>query len=300
MKLEYKILWLDDKINEFIEDGFIEEVEQHLYDSNFIPNIVTVSKTKDFFDNLDFSYDLILTDYHLNNDENGEKVIKQLRANSVMTEILFYTAKADLTDAKKIDRVSFLETGRKVGNEHIENVVEKAIDLIDLTIKKFQHIVTMRGMIMHETSVLDELAFDIITDYLTKTDNADIKDSIFDEIISFYERKFNDVTKFKKNERIDKVIKDPLLFSFSQRANTLSSIINQNGFDNFIDNFKDSVIKVRNQFAHAVLEIDAEGNEFFRNKSENIIFDDGLCKKIRENIIEHKNNLDKLKEQLEK
>lgn len=300
MKLEYKILWLDDKIEEFKELEVIEEVETHLKENGFIPNIIAVDNSKDFFTNLNDSYDLILTDFHMN-DMNGDEVVQTIRSNkySVMTEILFYTAKADLKDAQKISRVSFLETNSTT-DAHIEKVISRTIELIDLTIKKFQQIVTMRGMIMHETSVLDELAFDIITDYLTKTDNADIKDSIFDEIISFYERKFNDVTKFKKNKRIDKVINDPLLFSFSQRANTLSSIINQNGFDNFIDDFKDSVIKVRNQFAHAVLEIDAEGNEFFRNKSENIIFDDDLCKRIRENIIEHKNNLDKLKEQLGK
>jgi len=48
MKLEYKILWLDDKIKDFIEDGFIEEVEQHLINNNFIPTITPVSKTSDF------------------------------------------------------------------------------------------------------------------------------------------------------------------------------------------------------------------------------------------------------------
>jgi CheY-like chemotaxis protein len=298
MKLEYKILWLDDKIEEFKELEVIEEVETHLKENGFIPNIITVDNSTDFFSNLNDSYDLILTDFHMN-DMNGDEVVQTIRSNkySVMTEILFYTAKADLKDAQKISRVSFLETNSTT-DAHIEKVISRTIELIDLTIKKFQHIVTMRGMIMHETSSLDELSFDIITEYLEKTDNAEIKSSIFDEIISFYERKFKDITKFKKNGRIDKVINDPLLFSFSQRANTLSAIINQNDLDNFIDDFKTSVIKVRNQFAHAVLEQDEFGNDIFRNKSENIIFNDELCKKIRENIIEHKNNLDDLKRQL--
>lgn len=298
MKLEYKILWLDDKIEEFKELEVIEEIEEHLKDNGFIPKIITVDNSKDFFNHLDDSYDLILTDFNMN-DMNGDEVVKTIRSNkhSIMTEILFYTAKANLEDTQKISRVSFLETDSTT-DAHIEKVISRTIELIDLTIKKFQHIVTMRGMIMHETSSLDELSFDIITEYLEKTDNSEIKSSIFDEIIAFYERKFKAITKFKKNGRIDKVINDPLLFSFSQRANTLSAIINQNGLDNFIEDFKNSVIKIRNQFAHAVLEQDEYGNEIFRNKSEDIIFNDEFCKKIRENIIKHKNNLEILKGQL--
>ena len=298
MKLEYKILWLDDYIQDFIDLEAIEEIEKHLSNNGFIPNVKTVKKSSDFFTLLDDSFDLILTDFHMN-DMNGDEVVEKIRSSqySIMTEILFYTAKADLKDTQKISRVSFLETNAST-DEHIEKVISRTIELIDLTIKKFQHIVTMRGMIMHETSSLDEMSFEIITDYLTKTDNADIKESIFDEIISFYERKFNEVSKYKKNERIDKVINDPLLFSFSQRANTLSAIIEQNELSNFIEDFKNSVIKIRNQFAHSVLEKDASGKEYFRNKSEEIIFDETLCKKIREDIIKHKINLDEIKEKL--
>ncbi len=192
MKLEYKILWLDDYIQDFIDLEAIEEIEKHLSNNGFIPNVKTVKKSSDFFTLLDDSFDLILTDFHMN-DMNGDEVVEQIRSSqySIMTEILFYTAKADLKDTQKISRVSFLETNAST-DEHIEKVISRTIELIDLTIKKFQHIVTMRGMIMHETSSLDEMSFEIITDYLTKTDNADIKESIFDEIISFYERKFNE------------------------------------------------------------------------------------------------------------
>ena len=298
MKLEYKIIWLDDYIQDFIDLEAIEEIERHLIANGFIPNVKTVKKSSDFFALLDDSFDLILTDFHMN-DMNGDEVVEQIRSSkySIMTEILFYTAKADLKDTQKISRVSFLETKAST-SEHIEKVISRTIDLIDLTIKKFQHIVTMRGMIMHETSSLDELSFEIINDYLTKTDDSDIKESIFNEIISFYEKKFNEVSKYKKNERIDKIMSNPLLFSFSQRANTLSAIIEKNELTNFIDDFKNSVIKIRNQFAHSVLERNDDGKEYFRNKSEEIIFDETLCKKIREDIIKHKVNLDKAKEEL--
>ena len=65
-----------------------------------------------------------------------------------------------------------------------------------------------------------------------------------------------------------------------------------------MEDFKKEVIRVRNQFAHSVLDTDENGREFFRNKSEGITFDSEFCKKIRKDINKHKKNLDLLIDQL--
>lgn len=297
MKLEYKILWLDDKIKDFIEDGFIEEVEQHLINNNFIPTIIPVSKTSAFFNELDSSFDLILTDYHLNNDENGEKVIKELRKNSVMTEVLFYTAKADLKDAKKIDRISFLETGRKVGTEHIENVIEKTIDLIDLTIKKFQHIVSMRGMIMQETSSLDVEMELLLRKMIQKSDKSD---ELINTIIQKYTKGNED---FNKNIK-GLTIKDFETISFkigaSHRWRALKRNLPKGEIKTILNDYDSEIISIRNKFAHAILKTDKEGRDYFENKKEGIEFNNDFCNQIRKNIIKHKDNLDSLNDLLEK
>ena len=111
-----------------------------------------------------------------------------------------------------------------LGDDHYEKIFRKAKELIELTVRKFQNIVAMRGMIMHETSILDEFCFEIISDYLTKTDCKKVKESIFDELISFYKRKFEEVSKYKKNGRI-KGAQRPITFSFSQKANTLNRLL---------------------------------------------------------------------------
>lgn len=297
MKLNYKILWLDDKIQDFIDDEVIEEIENHLIEQNFVPQIDTVKNSTEFFEKLDGSYDLILTDYHMN-DINGDKVIEKLRGEeySVMTEVLFYTAKADLKDTQKISRISFLETNSLSGS-HIDNVIDKTIKLIDLTIKKFQHIVAMRGMIMHETSSLDAQTFEMADNYLRSNDD-EVRITLFDELISFFESKLKSSSKNKKNNNVNNILRDPLLLSSAQRANVLSSIIKIKGYENFISDFKTEIINVRNQFAHAVLEKDDDGNNVFRNKKEDIVFNEEYSKEIRKNIIKHKNNLDSLEEKL--
>lgn len=300
MKLEYKILWLDDYIQDFIDLEAIEEIEKHLTDNGFIPTVKTVKKSSEFFALLDDSYDLILTDFHMN-DMNGDEVVEQIRSSkySVMTEILFYTAKADLKDTQKISRVSFLETNAST-DEHIEKVISRTIELIDLTIKKFQHIVTMRGMIMHETSTLDLEMLEIIKKALTNEDInfKELSVIIYDQLIELFTQKSKFVQECKQKMNFNQLTKDNFVYSAKYKILTLSKILEDLKMDDFSSDYDNEVNTIRNKFAHAVLEKDGNGREFFKHKEDGIDFNEELCKKIREDIIKHKSNLDGIKEKL--
>jgi len=295
MKLEYKVLWLDDKIEEFTEDGYIDRLKEHLEEKGFNATVVPVAKADEFFSKLDDSFDFILTDYHMS-EKTGDKIVQEIREKSIFTEILFYTARADLKNIDKAARITFLQTN-KTKKSHQEKVIEKAISLIDLTIKKFQHIVAMRGMIIQEVSGLEAQMKEIVLNYLQS--NSDKKqtviDRIFNDITKLYREKLETLEKFKKKNAIDKIINDPLLFSSSQRANAIEEIIKLIGFENFISSFKKEIITVRNNFAHAVLMKDKKtGKEYFKGKKSEIYFDEEKCIDIRKNINKHKKNLDKL------
>lgn len=294
MKIEYKILWLDDNISNFIDDEFIKDIESHLMENGFVPIIITSDNPADFFHKLDTDkeYDLILTDYHMS-EMNGDKVVEKIRSNeySIMTEILFYTAQAKLQDTDRISRVSFLETSKKTGRNHADVVIEEAKKLIDLTIKKFQHIVTMRGMIMHETSSLDERMHNIITEYIANNAlDDDFKQSIVKPIRDFHKEKFD---KYNKHvaKNINKIISDPIMFSASHRASALAKIFELKGINNFIEEYKEEVISIRNKFAHAKLMTGPNGENYFQNRAEDLVFDSNLCKKIRSDIIKHEINI---------
>jgi len=294
MKINYKILWLDDEINAFIDDEFVEKIQKHLEEKGFLPDIQTVSKVSDFFEKLDNSFDFILTDYNMS-EMNGAQVIADIRAKSIFTEILFYTAQAQWEEIGKLDRISFLQTTKILGGSHHEKVVDKAINIIDLTIKKFQHIVAMRGMIMHEVSSLDAQMLDIVSNYIdVKGDDAQsVKDKVFDDLIAFHKEKLKKSEKYKNNKTFDKIIKDPLLFSSSQRASAIDEIITKIGCKNFIADFKKEIIKVRNDFAHAVLITDEKtGREYFKDKNDGTDFNEEKCIDVRKNILKHKENLD--------
>ncbi|RLA79474.1 MAG: response regulator [Epsilonproteobacteria bacterium] len=301
MKLNYKILWLDDQIKTFIDDRHILKIEKHLSDEGFNPEIYPVKTKEEFFDKLDNSYDLILTDYHMKG-MNGAEIVKEVRKN-IFTEILFYTAQGDLKDISKLDRISFLQTKRI----HHKEVVKKAIDLINLTIEKFHDIVVMRGMIMNETSDLDNQKIALIKKFIDKN-TPELIDGLKLEILSELDEKFS--SKLRKVQGEWKVkpngftnlIKDNFVFSASYKIKTLGWILNQLSENNFSNEYNSEIINIRNLFAHATLEEDIDENgklirKFF--KKGDITFDSDYCKVIRQNINKHKQNLDNLKIKLD-
>ncbi|CUV65987.1 hypothetical protein BN3087_550003 [Sulfurovum sp. enrichment culture clone C5] len=304
MKLEYKILWLDDNIDAFIEDRHINKIKNFLEEEGFEAEIITVKQVNDFFDKLDNSFDLILTDFHMN-DMNGDEVVKKIRKEShIFTEILFYTAQADLKNTDKLDRISFLQTT----NNHHKQVVAKVKSLIGLTIQKFHDIVVMRGMIMNETSDMDNQKLEMIKKYIN-TNNVfetnNLKNEILEKINEHFTKKLSCVNgEWKtKDNGFSKLIKDDFVFSAKYKIQTLGWILHKLSLDDFSESYKDEIISLRNKFAHATLleETDENGKilrKYFKHGDDGMTFDEALCKTIRTNIKKHKTNLGKLEQKL--
>lgn len=297
MKLEYKILWLDDKKSDIISDEFDKEIIEHLEDKHFIPKIYLESNEKDFFNKLNSSeYDLILTDFNLNEgDRDGKQIVEEIRKQSIFTEIMFYSAQGSVIDTNKLDRITFLDTS-KTGGNHYQEVIDKAKKLIDLTIRKFEHIIVMRGMIMHETSSLDVMMNKYVKNYIESITNDEEKEGIFKEIFTEIEKNAKEKYDKAQTKNYKKILKDNVLFSASQKIMALGKILQASGKEDFSEDYKKEIINIRNQFAHTDISIDEQGQEYFKVKIEGIerILDEDLCKDIRKNINKHKNNIESL------
>lgn len=299
MKLEYKILWLDDKKSDIISDEFDKEIREHLEDKNFIPKIDLENNEKDFFAKLSSSeYDLILTDYNLNEgDRDGKQIVEEIRKKSIFTEIMFYSAQGSVIDTNKLDRITFLDTS-KTGSDHYPEVIDKAKKLIDLTIRKFEHIIVMRGMIMHETSSLDVMMNKYVKNYIESITNDEEKEGIFKEIFTEIEKNAKEKYDKAQTKNYKKILKDNVLFGASQKIMALGKILQASGKEDFSEDYKEEIIKIRNQFAHAEIFINEQGKEYFKVKIEGeekeLIFDENLCKTIRRNINKYKRNIETL------
>jgi CheY-like chemotaxis protein len=297
MKITYNVLWLDDKIDAFKDDGWVEKISQHLVEEGFEPNIITVSRIDDFFLRLNDTFDLILTDFHMTS-KNGDEVVKDIREKNIQTEILFYTARADLQAIGKIDRVTFVETV----NDHHSEVVDATKELINLTIKKFQHIIAMRGMIMHETSILDNQTTQILLSYVNskKASYDELVNSICSKLEEMLKEKNKFVISVQNNKNFKKLIKDTFLFSADYKIEALKNILGNLSLFDFTEDYRKEVINLRNKFAHVILETDETGRQYFRTGEDGITFDESLCRILRKNINKHKRNIDNLENELKK
>jgi hypothetical protein len=297
MKIDYKILWLDDKMDEILADDYPKEIDTFLSEQGFDPYITTVKNETEFFENLNDSFDLILTDFHLNetttNTRNGDAIIEEVRNKSIFTEIMFYSAQGDVADTIKKDRITFFDTRKATGNIHYEKIVEKAITLIGLTIKKFQHVVVMRGMIMNETSSLDMQMLDIIKLALKHNEIKfdELAPKIYDELNGLYNSKNEFVNECRNAGKFNALTKDTFVFSADYKIKTLGQILSSLNVADFSEEYKEEINSMRNKFAHAVLLKDEKtGREYFKHGESGLTFDEDLCKKIRQDIIKHRKN----------
>ena len=294
MKLDYNILWIDDKIETRPFQSILARVKEYLSQLFFS---CTIEQAEDFDNFMEIyakkgEYDLIITDFTLNEGSTGKQVVDFIRDNDHnFTEIFFYSANRDVKTIDLINknRITFYQL---VEGSYKE--LEKEIkDVVSLTIKKFQHIVAMRGMIMNETSSLDLQMLEIIKLAL-KNDNIEFEElslKIYDELINLYNTKNKFVNECKESGKFAALTKDNVVFSADYKIKTLGQILISLGLNDFSEKYKEEINSVRNKFAHAILLRDEKsGREYFKDGESGLTFDEELCKKIRMNIIKYKNN----------
>lgn len=316
MRLKYKILWVDDHKEDFVNLDIHQEISEYVKSLFLDVELLfceTVDEAKSYISSQIF--DVIFSDYNIGEKDKGDNFISYLRSNHVNTEVLFYSAQ-EKVPGLDVDRVSFFSIP-KVDNAY-EVLVERMKKLIDLTIEKLQDLTVIRGLVMAETSDLDKIMEDIINHYfvINRTDETDV---VFNSIME----KFND--DYKNNLRTDvgsSCIKDcyhkitksmipqiitSLNFDSARKARAIKRIIELINFthdrvgENYYETYRQEIIQERNNLAHSISKIvnkeevivlkkvDAEGNHIEIN------YDPEKFKTIRENIIIHLDILTKLK-----
>lgn len=301
MKLEYNILWIDNDIQEYIDNGEVNNLKTYLEELGFEPNIVTVEDEAEL-DNFiyNFKYDLIISDFNLN-ATTGDKIIEKIRdEKGFSTEILFYTAKSNFRDDPEVkDRLAFMD--RITFHTNRDTFLDKVEKLIKLTLDKLLELNATRGLITAATSELDveieEIVMQLVVKY--KKSDEDLKQIVTDKVFSklegtvtnFWNNYGNFQDYFPKIEAVKKweILRDLLkpLKSQNQEINT------------FLENnktYQDQVITIRNQFAH-VKAIEENGVLKLKGRKD-IEFDDNKCIEIRKNLIAHKRNIETLKQAL--
>ena len=307
MSLKYSVLWVDDKIDDFIDLGYHQRIHDYLNELFFIPTIATCETAQEAKDLVVTNkYDLILSDYNID-AEKGDDFIQFVRANNINTEILFYTAQNGIPKLD-IDRISFLNINSSTA-EGYSNLFDKTTKLIDLSIEKLHELTTIRGLVTSETSVLDKTMEDIIDTYFVVNESAE-RTELFNQVIDGIERSTKDSLKksdvcdkkctLKLREKTISEIIHSTFFESSRKARSINKIIEKEGIvigdgtvANFYEDYLDKIINTRNNLAHSSSEI-REGKEVLITKKPGgeIFFDTVKFSGIRKNILFYQGILD--------
>jgi hypothetical protein len=155
---------------------------------------------------------------------------------------------------------------------------------------------------MHETSTLDNQTAQILQSYMDaeKADNDIIINSICQKLDDLLKNKQKIVLEIQTGKKYKKLFKDTFLFSAEYKIEAMKYILDKLSLIDFTDDYKKEVSGFRNKFAHAVLETDETGRQYFKGGEDGITFNEDLCKTIRKNINKHKRNIDELEIELKK
>lgn len=246
MNLKYRILWVEDERDWVASE--IEFIKSFLEQHGFTLEYENPEKYED----LEFSkFDIIIVDYNLANDEEGQDVIEKIRNKELYTEILFYSQDGEDKLRKIIAEKEGID-GVYCSSKN--NCITKLKKLIYTTIRKTQDLNNLRGLVMAETSELDEMMKRILT--LVKDKNSFVKVIQNGPCLQCKEPKktiftVNNETIFEFNgvENLDKNIRNATAFILYEQIKKYLGSSLYIGSKN-IDSYHDEIRKDRINLAH--------------------------------------------------
>lgn len=297
MRLYYNILWIEDDL-EWLETtkGLFQDSMDDLGFRLSLTSLKDGDEIDELLSNNGFAdFDLILVDFNLQNSQTGSTIIEKIRGNEIFTDVLFYSQDVGLVK-DSISRLG-LEGVYTADRNEIE---DKFLVVMKTTIKKVQEVNTIRGLIMAETSVLDDVALELVSSFVSEGTDASkvISKYIFKCIKDALVQKQSDFNAYESSGDINALINDHLLFSAYVRARAMQKIgkikvIEE--LNDFTSSYYKDVIQIRNIFAHAK-EIKENGKTTLKGSNEE--FDYNRCIDIRKSLIAYGDIFDKVKDKL--
>ena len=286
--------------------GIKSELETYIESLAFIPTVECFENGNLAEESIkSIKYDLILSDYNIEGtNEQGDVLIQKIRDGGIFTEVLFYSAQPDFDSiAKNLyrDRVSFYSL---IGDEGFKGFKEKTVKLIDHTVSKLQELNNIRGLVMAETSELDNIVEEMLFSFLSKTNEKSktLKEYIVEIIISSSQGNLKQAQKLNDLDTYGLV--KSRIFDADKKSRSINKLLEllelkESVFVEFYKNYKTDVLDTRNDLAHAKSDV-IDGVEYLiiskKGEEHPIKFNQEHCILIRKNLRNQTDILKRIKE----
>jgi len=288
MNTKFNILWLEDADDWY--PAARSKIEKYIEIHNFIPHITRlISPDEEAIKATEnIRYDLVLVDYDLKNKTRGSDGIRALRDNNVWADVIFYTSKSlgALEDEMKSQILEGVYRTSRVDpyfSDKVKNIIDKII-------KRSEDIINIRGMVMDYVSEFDTMLRKIIEKYLSIADSDE--DFAF---INTYAKKIVHKSIDDAKKQADKIeadafyvsVMDTLLIDSSKLSRVVNKLFktrypNCEEMKNFHYDYEETILKERNNLAHAKKKDDSTGAFSFIDKDgKETVYDSTKCSEIR-------------------
>lgn len=274
---DLKIMWIDDSEEWFksqkeslevnLEDVCIGVEFEYCKNANELTSKVLKQPRFEM-------YDLIFIDYSLSNNIVGDEIIKKIRDNDILVDIIFYSASKEKELINKIQTNIDLIDGLTIANK--DNFIDKAFNSICKIAQKKKSITNMRGVLANVTSENDF----VINSYIMEN-FKNISESKQQEILELF-LKNQEKTQKKINQSIEKYKNDGKIvninnflkekfFSLELKYYIFAKIaqeLDDNTAKNFnIEEYFKVIVASRNKLSHKKIDICSSGSylKYFDN-----------------------------------
>jgi len=269
MRYDIKVYWVEDTpswgktAKELLALNLLEE---GIYSDFFIEK--DANKAIELFKNscIGFKkYDVLFIDYNISSDDNdGAKLIQELRTNNIDVDILFYSADREREIRDIVAKNLSSYEGVYIANR--DTFKEKALFLIEKNTRRQRSIKNIRGILMDNTSENDFIVKSCILEKYKELSNSQVN-QLNELIIEYLNNKV-----LPTSEIIRKFMEDVIENGIKNIADFLgkpsymvplelkylifkkvADFLGKSDFD--IDTYNSEVVSKRNILAHKKLEI---------------------------------------------
>jgi len=289
MKINYSILWFDDQ-KDFLDSLDTDFIHEEISSWGLIPQIIPVHTPDEFHKYRPFKdLDLIIVDLDLGDDEKGATFIKEVRAQEVYTEIIFYSSRrsAEIWDAIKDEMLE----GVFVANKS-SGIEQKVVRVAKQSVRKVLDLDNMRGIVMSEVGELDGMLENIFNFAIHGIDQKHMK-IVFDKFHEDLDASANSLKEsleaFKNNPSIEGLL--DLTDSSEKKWQTFNRIRRHHnvlkGHD-LSTQYTQEILSPRNFLAHGIPTRHDDGSFLFKHRGREFAFNDDVSKLLRHKIMEYK------------
>lgn len=262
MRLDFNVLWVDDQPSYL--DAQIVAIKARMAQEGFDFNptqCTSIDEVEALIagDVFQDEVDLIMVDWDLGNDVQGQDVIERIRQVVRYKDVIFYSS---LTPAGDLRQLAFNQKLEGVYCASKGELVEEVLGVFEALVKKVLDLDHTRGIVMGATSDIDHLVNTCLTMAHAKLDD-DGKRKFIDEALRRITDKVSNVTKqgekIFKNPTVEALFKAHMIFTSDDRLRMLADILDMEVFGTHagaritINSYRDDVVRHRNILGHMVL-----------------------------------------------